>query len=655
MAKRQATEQITREAFHDDVSDDNEERPKQATSQILAQRKVLKPRGKLGEGTGSAKKSVFQAPLGDTFQFNPPASNTVFPIARPKADDEANKIRALNINFVNKINESNKASAIADLTPIAEKYIKYYKEIKNGTMPNVATVSAAQSENIREDQSSSDDEANETESKKEVKIEGPKFSFNPKPTSSSSSPFTFDPKKIAKLNEKDSDDSDDDVPIQGPTFKFDKPIQDNIFKLKGASSTDKEVASNNTDKTNSGVSTQPLSQTTFGAGPQSTPSIFSSASNSAFNIGANLKETGEKEIAKPADANSLSNPTNTPGLFKFGSTGPAFGASSSEKPSTIFSFGAKTEQTALGANASNPVFPSFGEKPAGSTSCIPAFNFGAKLATTGPLAGSEKSSSSEGATTLGLFGTKPTESATTKSFQFGGSTSFGGAKASSTPFTSNAFNQNATDKPAASESSKSGFVFGQKPEASSGQSPANAFGNATTNISAPSGNPFGGLGSTFQWGKQSAPDKEEDKRDDDKVEEHEVEGNFIPVAQMNDKKEVQSGEENEEAKFTIRAKLMEFDASNTTNPYVNKGLGELKVLRNEETSKSRVVIRADGSLRVLLNTLLSKDVSYSSMGNGSLVRIPVFSGENKIETYVVKVKTADDGKELLKTIEDLKS
>lgn len=115
MAKRQATEQITREAFHDDVSDDNEERPKQATSQILAQRKILKPRGKLGEGTGSAKKSVFQAPLGDTFQFNPPASNTVFPIARPKADDEANKIRALNINFVNKINESNKASAIAEL------------------------------------------------------------------------------------------------------------------------------------------------------------------------------------------------------------------------------------------------------------------------------------------------------------------------------------------------------------------------------------------------------------------------------------------------------------------------------------------------------------------------------------------------------------
>lgn len=119
------------------------------------------------------------------------------------------------------------------------------------------------------------------------------------------------------------------------------------------------------------------------------------------------------------------------------------------------------------------------------------------------------------------------------------------------------------------------------------------------------------------------------KKDDDKVEEHEVEGNFAPVVQMNEKQEIQSGEENEETKFTIRAKLMEFDASNSTNPYVNKGLGELKVLRNKETSKSRIIIRADGSLRVLLNTLLSKDISYSSMGNGSLVRIPVLAERTK--------------------------
>lgn len=660
MAKRQATEQITREAFHDDVSDDNEERPKLATSLVLAQRKILKPRGKLGDGNGSIKKSAFQIPL-STFQFNP--STTTSSAARPKANDEANKIKALNLNFINKINESNKENAIADFSPIAEKYISYFKEIKNGTLPNDTRTGTAQSDKIQEDQSSSDDESGKNEDIKEVKVEGPKFSFTPKPTSSSSSPFTFDPKKIAKLNEKDSDDSEEDVPIQGPTFKFDKPIQDNVFKLQVTPKTNNEV-DKSSEKANSG-STQSSSQVTYGSNKQPTSSVFGSVSNSGFSFVTKPTETNttsdqKKEVTKSFDIKSLSNQSGTSGLFKFGSTQPAFGTSSTENASTPFSFGAKADQS-VPELASTPSSTSnnFGSKSVGNTSSVPAFNFGAKQGSSGPLVGSENASNSGGAAfTSGLFGSKSAENTTAKPFQFGGSASFK-TNASSTPFTSNTFSKSASDKPTLPDSSKTGFLFGQKPESTSATtalSPSmKTFENANSG-NAPANNPFGGLGSTnFQWGKQSEPSKEKEKKDDDKVEEHEVEGNFAPVVQMNEKQEIQSGEENEETKFTIRAKLMEFDASNSTNPYVNKGLGELKVLRNKETSKSRIIIRADGSLRVLLNTLLSKDISYSSMGNGSLVRIPVFSGENKIETYVVKVKTADDGKELLETIDELKS
>lgn len=100
------------------------------------------------------------------------------------------------MNFINKINESNKENAIADFSPIAEKYISYFKEIKNGTLLNDTRTGTAQSDKIQEDQSSSDDESGKNEDIKEVKVEGPKFSFTPKPTSSSSSPFTFDPKKL---------------------------------------------------------------------------------------------------------------------------------------------------------------------------------------------------------------------------------------------------------------------------------------------------------------------------------------------------------------------------------------------------------------------------------------------------------------------------
>ncbi|KAI5968028.1 hypothetical protein CANMA_002796 [Candida margitis] len=682
MAKRQATEQITREAFTGDASDDNEERPTQASSSVLAKRKILKPRGKLSEGNGSVKNSAFQMPSG-SFQFNPQPTTSTFPNnVHPKADDEANKIKALNENFINKISESNKANSIANFTPIAEKYISYYKEIQNGKhSQNATTIDIAQqktdADKIEDDQSSSDSESDKKEGAKDVKVEGPKFTIAQKPTSSSS-PFTFDPKKIAKLNAKDSDESEDDVPIQGPIFNFNKPIQDNVFKFKGSSESKSEVdLSSKTDK-GSSTSVKPTSQFSFGSNQSQATPVGSTSGT--FNFGAKPVETTNQADQKQDSTKSFSfnNPSNqsssTSGTFKFGSSQPAFGASS-DKPSTGFSFGAKPDQSSTPglASSTGSAFSAFGTKPAGAASSSPALNFGTKQDDTGPSAGSENtanSAASGGATSSGFLGFKPAgiQNKDSKPFQFGASTSTfdnSSSKPSSSPFNFIG-NQNTSDaSQKAPESNKTGFTFGQKAEEGSTgttalTSTANIFGNANAKATAPS-NPFGGLGSTgFQWGKtdntsNKEENKEQEKKDDDKVEEHEVEGNFAPVVHMNEKKEVQSGEENEETKFTIRAKLMEFDSSNATNPYVNKGLGELKVLRNKETSKSRIIVRADGSLRVLLNTLLSKDVSYSSMGNGSLVRIPVFSSDNKIDTYVVKVKTADDGKELLKTIEDLKS
>lgn len=625
MGKRQATEQITREAFYDEVSDDNEERPVQATSQVLAKRKILKPRGKLGDGNGSIKKSIPQ----NTFQFNP-AGNNAFSVSPPKADNDANKIKALNVNFINKINEANKENAIADLTSIAEKYINYYKGIKSGQneAKPVTEAKADQSENESEE-----------DEKKDIKIEGPRFSLTQKPTSSSS-PFTFDPKKIAKLNAKDSDDSEDDVPIQGPTFKFDKPIEDNVFKLKGSAE-----SKTDTSKPASGFKfgQQPAASTfgsSFGAKPTDTKneksgSTFSfqqantgsSGSTQSFGSFSTEKSTPAFNFGAKTDQGATSNNTASAPTFNFGAKTDQGATSNKTASTTSFNFGAPSNTT-----TSTPSF-NFGAKAdqsSNTTVSTPVFNFGAKQ-DKGPLAGSENASNTVGAT-------KPTDLNTTaKPFQFGASTNNGFG----TSFTN--LNQKSTED----SGSGSKFSFGQKVESAT---PTNSFGSSTSSTT----NPFGGLGSTFQWGKQTETSKGEEK-DEDKAEENEVEGNFAPVAQMNEKKEVHSGEENEEPKFTIRAKLMEFDASNTTNPYVNKGLGELKVLRNKDTTKSRIIMRADGSLRVLLNTLLSKDISYSSMGNGSLVRIPVFSEENKIVTYVVKVKTADDGKELLKTIEELKS
>ena len=131
------------------------------------------------------------------------------------------------------------------------------------------------------------------------------------------------------------------------------------------------------------------------------------------------------------------------------------------------------------------------------------------------------------------------------------------------------------------------------------------------------------------------------RKNEETVPEEETGGKFEPVAKLsNEQVDSKSGEENETAKFTIRSKLMEYDSKNSENPYTNKGIGELKVLFNEQTKKSRILIRADGSLRVLLNTLILSSVKYDSIGNGSLIRVPTIDADDssKIITYVIKVK-----------------
>lgn len=142
----------------------------------------------------------------------------------------------------------------------------------------------------------------------------------------------------------------------------------------------------------------------------------------------------------------------------------------------------------------------------------------------------------------------------------------------------------------------------------------------------------------------------------DLMPEEETGADFKPVASLGAKKvDLQSnGEENEQVLFQRRSKLMLLDTKNLENPYKNLGVGELKVLKSEN-GKSRLLMRADGGLRVLLNVSLLEDITYSTFGNGSLVRVPAVSSNGVFETYVLKVKSSTDGKELCDTLNQAKT
>lgn len=806
MAKRVADEQITKDGMPN-YSDGEPDAPAIASSDVLSRRKILKPKGRLGSNTTGAGSNAFGAinkPPQSIFSFggsgnnaasgitpsqpaqssnpfnfaNKPESNTV----NTASVDKDNKIKALNENFIQAITKLNVPNTIADFTPIAQKYIDYYKSIlKNETfleiaskevkepvqppptssfqfkpsnvsapsaaatvtpfsfkpsaqssesksngpvfsfnsnsqqqtttkpafsfntpassitgsttsapptfstepvsssVPNEASKSETKRELINLDSDSESESDKEDSKTKEVKVQGPKFTLTSNPTTKSS-PFTFDPKKLAKKNAPDSDDLEDDVEIKGPTFQFNKPIQDNVFKLtpNSADNTSKLDEKKEEDEVKStplfGATTQDKDQATtltglfgFGqnkGGETKAPSLFGGS------FGSNGNTTEQKPVSTfsfgnsqnktDSSANTETKKTETPS-FSFGTTNssskPLFGSLNNEgnaKPA--FTFGSTTDKKDESASATATTTPSFsfGTQPNKTDSAKEAQ--GDKPATS--LFGNSSDNANKPATTGFSFGAKTQEDKSeAPKFVFGSSKAnpftFGASNNQGDSATTPSFNFG-------SNSSNNAFLLGSKP--------TGAFNfaqkqedqkNETSSTVTTSSSSFGLTkpAFAFPFGSAKPEDKPEEKKNEETVPEEETGGKFEPVAKLsNEQVDSKSGEENETAKFTIRSKLMEYDSKNSENPYTNKGIGELKVLFNEQTKKSRILIRADGSLRVLLNTLILSSVKYDSIGNGSLIRVPTIDADDssKIITYVIKVKTPQDGEQLLKCINELK-
>lgn len=805
MAKRVADEQITKDGMPN-YSDGEPDVPAIASSDVLSRRKILKPKGRLGSNTTGAGSNAFGAinkPPQSIFSFggsgnnaasgitpsqpaqssnpfnfaNKPESNTV----NTASVDKDNKIKALNENFIQAITKLNVPNTIADFTPIAQKYIDYYKSIlKNETfleiaskevkeplqppptssfqfkpsnasapsaaatvtpfsfkpsaqssesksngpvfsfnsnsqqqtttkpafsfntpassitgsttsapptfstepvsssVPNEASKSETKRELINLDSDSESESDKEDSKTKEVKVQGPKFTLTSNPTTKSS-PFTFDPKKLAKKNAPDSDDLEDDVEIKGPTFQFNKPIQDNVFKLtsNSADNTSKLDEKKEEEVKSTplfGATTQDKDQATtltglfgFGqnkGGETKAPSLFGGS------FGSNGNTTEQKPVSTfsfgnsqnktDSSANTETKKTETPS-FSFGTTNssskPLFGSLNNEgnaKPA--FTFGSTTDKKDESASATATTTPSFsfGTQPNKTDSAKEAQ--GDKPATS--LFGNSSDNANKPATTGFSFGAKTQEDKSeAPKFVFGSSKAnpftFGASNNQGDSATTPSFNFG-------SNSSNNAFLFGSKP--------TGAFNfaqkqedqkNETSSTVTTSSSSFGLTkpAFAFPFGSAKPEDGPEEKKNEETVPEEETGGKFEPVAKLsNEQVDSKSGEENETAKFTIRSKLMEYDSKNSENPYTNKGIGELKVLFNEQTKKSRILIRADGSLRVLLNTLILSSVKYDSIGNGSLIRVPTIDADDssKIITYVIKVKTPQDGEQLLKCINELK-
>lgn len=716
MSKRQARDQLTKEPWERQTGSDSEEEapskgPVTASQAVLAKRKIIKPRSRAG-GAGSVGANAFggiagngAAPVSNGFNFgtttkpsipstnafggfgtiksSPAATVTATATKAPvsTASDINEKIKALNENFVHSIVKANVPNTIVDFTSIAEKYIQYYKKIQDNKLNGAANPSLAPVPAVTTSQTSAPavtsapvvaaapaktgsievDSDSDSDSDEDIKIEGPKFTLTSKPTVKNS-PFTFGPKAEKKKVDSDSD-SESEIEIKGPTFQFNKTIKDSVFKVKSTETT--KVAEEPPKPAFSFGAVEKKTEEkptgfSFGAPPASSESkpAFGShtpATTSAFSFGSNTSASSAPSAAPSFNFGSKTNEPpkdEAPKPFSFASN-----TSTSAKPS--FNFGASATVTKP-VEESKPSF-NFGSKPADAPADKPAFSFGSSTSENKPA--ESKPAFSFGNSTSE---NKPTEAK--PSFTFGATPevkpadskptfSFGTTSEAKSTDSKPAFSFGSV--PAPSTESKPAFSFGSQPSAtppSSEPKPAFSFGSSSsTAFGAAQAKPAGAFNFSFN-ATPAASTNESTAAEDEAADEEEPKVNFKPVAQLASEKigNAQTGEEDEEVLYTKRTKLMLFDPSNKEQPYVNKGLGDVKVLKNKESNKARILIRADGGLRVLLNTSVNKDVQYDTIGNGSMVRVPTVKEDKSIETFILKVKTPADGAELLKSLNDAK-
>ena len=130
---------------------------------------------------------------------------------------------------------------------------------------------------------------------------------------------------------------------------------------------------------------------------------------------------------------------------------------------------------------------------------------------------------------------------------------------------------------------------------------------------------------------------------------------FEPIIPLPDKIEVKTGEENEEVMFSHRAKLYRYVTEE--KQWKERGVGDIKLLRNTFTGKIRVLMRREQVLKICANHQITTDMKLQP--NASSERSWVWSTaadfseeECKAERLAVKFKNEEIAKQFKETFEE---
>ena len=165
------------------------------------------------------------------------------------------------------------------------------------------------------------------------------------------------------------------------------------------------------------------------------------------------------------------------------------------------------------------------------------------------------------------------------------------------------------------------------------------FGKKPTSGNSPSG--FPGSGTKLFTTPHSA-DRSESTTEEDNEGPH-----FEPIIPLPEKIDVKTGEEDEEVMFSHRAKLYRFVAED--KQWKERGVGDIKLLKNRRSGKIRVLMRRDQVLKICANHQITAEMKLNP--NAGSDRSWVWStmadfseGECKAEQLAVRFKSEDTAK-----------
>ncbi|CAN6647578.1 ran-specific GTPase-activating protein 2 [Trichomonascus vanleenenianus] len=154
--------------------------------------------------------------------------------------------------------------------------------------------------------------------------------------------------------------------------------------------------------------------------------------------------------------------------------------------------------------------------------------------------------------------------------------------------------------------------------------------------------------------------EEETKEEEEKEGSAGAKEQYVQLETPLEEKKIETGEENEDSVFSCRAKLYAMDLTQSDQGWKERGVGtlHLNTMKLEDgTTKNRIVMRADGVLKVILNLPLLKNFEVmsgmkSSLSSEKFVRLSALENGKPLQ-YALRTSSGDTSAKLFDKIKEL--